>query len=87
MAQPEPKRRKTSQSKASKIEDLEWESHKSVLTDLYVNRNKTVDEIHKFMLDNHNFMAKYVLSDLPLSDLQLNTEPLLHPCTLPELPS
>lgn len=57
MTEPETKRQKTSHEKAPKMPDPEWDNHKSLLKDLYINQNKTADKIHDFMLENHNFLA------------------------------
>ncbi|RBR18364.1 uncharacterized protein FIESC28_06137 [Fusarium coffeatum] len=44
-------------SRALRIPDTRWEAHKETIQSLYLEQNKTVDEIISFMAENHQFYA------------------------------
>ncbi|KAL3588717.1 hypothetical protein FPOAC2_10876 [Fusarium poae] len=44
-------------SEAPRIPDEQWEVHKDVIKSLYLEQNKTIKDIEKFMGENHQFYA------------------------------
>ncbi|KAJ4140984.1 hypothetical protein NW768_000191 [Fusarium equiseti] len=44
-------------SRAPRIPDSQWEVHKETIQSLYLEQNKTIDEIIGFMAENHQFYA------------------------------